>query len=315
MDHHERLRLLYVACTRARDHLVVSLHRRARPPADPEKCTNAELLANASVGTPHATASASGQEAEPIAVPPRAVPAPPDFALWRAAITVVRARAARPSTVSASSLEGTLRAAPRPAASNAVGEPDDPGLAKDPRDLELPPWNKGRYGTAIGRAVHGVLQTVDLATGDGLTDAVAAQVLAEGVAHHADLVTNLAIAALESEVVRHAATRPHWRETYAGTGIGDRILEGVIDLLYRDNDGELVIVDYKTDAVPAAALDARVDYYRPQMAAYALAIQAATGQPVDRCVLLFLTPAGAHERQIGELIDATTQIRERVLSD
>ena len=30
MDYHERLRLLYVACTRAKDHLVVSLHRKAR---------------------------------------------------------------------------------------------------------------------------------------------------------------------------------------------------------------------------------------------------------------------------------------------
>ena len=29
MDEHERIRLLYVACTRARDHLVVSLHRVA----------------------------------------------------------------------------------------------------------------------------------------------------------------------------------------------------------------------------------------------------------------------------------------------
>ena len=38
---------------------------------------------------------------------------------------------------------------------------NDPGLAKEGRDLELPPWNKGRYGTAIGRAVHAVLQTVD----------------------------------------------------------------------------------------------------------------------------------------------------------
>ena len=45
MDYHERMRLLYVACTRARDHLVVSLHRKARA-AVPEasKRTNAELL-------------------------------------------------------------------------------------------------------------------------------------------------------------------------------------------------------------------------------------------------------------------------------
>ena len=30
MDFHEKLRLLYVACTRARDHLVVSVHRAER---------------------------------------------------------------------------------------------------------------------------------------------------------------------------------------------------------------------------------------------------------------------------------------------
>ena len=34
MDEHERIRLLYVACTRARDHLVVSLHRVDDHPAD-----------------------------------------------------------------------------------------------------------------------------------------------------------------------------------------------------------------------------------------------------------------------------------------
>jgi ATP-dependent exoDNAse (exonuclease V) beta subunit len=47
MDYYERLRLLYVACTRARDHIVVSLHRRtrARPPESDRNLTNAEVLA------------------------------------------------------------------------------------------------------------------------------------------------------------------------------------------------------------------------------------------------------------------------------
>ena len=65
------------------------------------------------------------------------------------------------------------------------------GLPKGARDVELPPWQKGRYGSAVGRAVHGVLQTVDLATGAGLDDAVAAQCLAEGVAQHAEHVRAL----------------------------------------------------------------------------------------------------------------------------
>ena len=46
MGYDERLRLLYVACTRACDHLVVSLHREERknPPAKHSSRTNAEML-------------------------------------------------------------------------------------------------------------------------------------------------------------------------------------------------------------------------------------------------------------------------------
>ena len=46
MGYDERLRLLYVACTRACDHLVVSLHRaeRKNPPAKNSSRTNAEIL-------------------------------------------------------------------------------------------------------------------------------------------------------------------------------------------------------------------------------------------------------------------------------
>ena len=78
--------------------------------------------------------------------------------------TTARSTAGTPARfVSATTLAHRLDRRRRPCA-------DDPGLAKDGRDLELPPWNKGRYGTAIGRAVHAVLQTVDLATGAGLAE-------------------------------------------------------------------------------------------------------------------------------------------------
>jgi ATP-dependent helicase/nuclease subunit A len=295
MDYHERLRLLYVACTRARDHLVVSLHRKTRtkPPDSERNLTNAELLAQACADAPAQTPLAPLPEDAfvDLGVRPRPVDPPPPYQEWREAIARIRSRAAQPAAVSASQLEGSLDSvAPHAAATDRLGEPADPGLAKDARDLELPPWNKGRYGTAIGRAVHGVLQTVDLATGHGLDDAVAAQVLAEGVAEHTDIVGHLARAALSSETVRRAASRPHWRETYVGTVVGDRVLEGFIDLVYRDNDG-LIIVDYKTDTVPTTALDARVAFYRPQLAAYAAALEAATGEPVARCAPALPEPA------------------------
>ena len=143
------------------------------------------------------------------------------------------------------------------------------GLAKGARDVEQPAWAKGRYGSAIGRAVHGVLQSIDLRTGAGLQDAVAAQCLAEGVVEFTELVTALARSALTHEVVQRAAEREHWRESYVGTVQEDgRVLEGFVDLIYREDDGSLVIVDYKTDDIPDAAIPARTAYYQPQLDAY-----------------------------------------------
>jgi ATP-dependent exoDNAse (exonuclease V) beta subunit len=137
--------------------------------------------------------------------------------------------------------------------------------------------------------------------------------LAEAVAQHADIVAALGRAALGSSVVRRAVARPYWRETYVGTGVGERVLEGFIDLVYHDDDG-LVIVDYKTDTVPTAALDQRVAFYRPQLAAYAAALEAATGERGARCVLLFLSPTGAVERTVDDIDMATAQVFDAVRS-
>ena len=191
------------------------------------------------------------------------------------------------------------------------GEPDA-GLQKRPRDLDLPPWLKGRYGTSVGRAVHGVLQTIELATGAGLDAAIAAQCQAEAVPERADDVRDLVRAALGSDVVRAAAAAPHWREVYACTPVADRLLEGYVDLLYRGPDG-LVVVDHKTAATSAAAeLDRRVDGYRLQGAAYALAVAQATAEPVVRVTFLFLTPDGAVERDLPDLDAAIADVARLV---
>jgi len=185
-------------------------------------------------------------------------------------------------------------------------------LQKRPRDLDLPPWLKGRYGTAVGRAVHGVLQTIDLGTAAGLDDAVAAQCQAEAVPDRAEDVRRLVEAALASPVVRAAAKRPHWREVYACTPIGDRLLEGYVDLLYRDAHG-LVVVDHKTSAsADPVELARRVEGYRLQGAAYAVAVGRATAEPVVRVVFLFLTPDGAVERELGDLGDAMADVERLV---
>jgi hypothetical protein len=194
---------------------------------------------------------------------------------------------------------------------SVVPEPD-PGLQKRPRDLDLPPWLKGRYGTAVGRAVHGVLQSIDLATGEGLDATAAAQCQAEAVPDRVAEVRRLVEDALGSPSVRAAAVAPHWREVYACTPIGDRLLEGYVDLLYRAADG-LVGVDHKTSASDdPAELDRRVEGYRLQGAAYAVAVGQATAEPVTKVVFLFLTPHGAVERELGDLPSAMADVERLV---
>jgi ATP-dependent helicase/nuclease subunit A len=285
MDDLERLRLLYVATTRARDHLIVSLHRGMKP-----KDTAAHIVA-ATQRAANATAFARYEFAPP-ETSVSAVTPPPPYDAWLAGIEVARAASRRQPAITASGLEGTEP--------EIVLDPAaDPGQAKGPRDLELPPWSKGRYGSAIGRAVHAVLQAVDLATGDGLEAAVVAQTMAEGVVGQEELIRALAQSALASELVKRAAAREHWRETYVGTSRPDGVVvEGYVDLIYRDDDGTLVIVDYKTDAVPAGAIGSRVAYYKPQLDAYREALAAATGARV-RTALLFLNPDKAVEVDIG----------------
>ncbi len=331
MSHDERIRLLYVACTRARDHLVVSLHRAPRKsaPDDPARFTSAELLVAAMGELLDAIpdgAPAEGpapDEAGPdeiVAGSPPADPAMPDddallpFDEWRRERDRALSAAARLRTVAATALTDD-------------GRPDvlhDPGLHKRPRDLDLPPWQKGRYGTAIGRAVHGVLQTIDLGTGAGTAEAVAAQAAAEGVTGHEAHIRSLVVSALRSPSVVEAARSAHWREVYVGVPLTDepgssstagRTLEGYVDLLYRRANG-LVVLDYKTGPAGLDAdLDPLVERYRMQGASYALAVSAATGEPVVNVVFAFLTPGGPVERTLPDLATAVAEVRRLALTD
>jgi ATP-dependent exoDNAse (exonuclease V) beta subunit len=307
MTFDERIRLLYVACTRARDHLIVSLHRvaRANPPSSRSVMTNSELLVDGMRGALDSLPDAAEAvvDAPGLEFPP---PRPPVISLeqWRALVPPAIAVARRPRTIAATAL----------ASDGAPDTSEDPGLDKRPRDLDLPPWNKGRYGSSLGRAVHGVLQTVDLATGAGLDAAVAAQAAAEGLIGSEDDIAAHARVALASDIVQRAAARPHWRELYVGVPEGDLVIEGYIDLLYRDDDG-LVVVDYKTGRADSAeTIDARMATYRAQGAAYTLAVAAATGEPLARCVFLFLTPTDAIERSITDLERAIAEVREQILT-
>ena len=313
MDGYEQLRLLYVATTRARDHLIVSLHHKAGT-----TCHAARLdLLTAAV--PHLSRRLEPVEAA-LTLPFPEHEAPPvepadevalDVTLatrdeWIAEHARLLGTGALPQALAATTVAKLARAG---AGGSADGTTDDGADELEP-DPDQPPWRRGRAGTAIGRAVHGVLQVVDLGTGDGLTASARSQAAAEGVASRADEIERLVRAALASPVVGQAVEGGrYWRELYVGVPLGGRVLEGFVDLLVDGPDG-LTVVDYKTDAAPGPAeIDAAVARYRLQGASYAVAVEQALGRPVSRCVFLFLRPDGAIERELTDLAGATAEVR------
>jgi ATP-dependent helicase/nuclease subunit A len=298
----ERRRLLYVACTRAVDHLVLSLHRGAptKNNADYDDwgpLTSAELLWAAGA----AEATSGARSIQPCLRTLTAPPAVPgivewsDHRVWKAERDRVFVAAARRTGIAATRLSEEL------ADTGRRDEVDDPGLDKRPVNVELPPWQRGRYGTSIGRAVHGVLQFCDLSTGADIDNLARAQCAAEGVIGLEQQVAALARSALEVPIVQSVvAGAEHWRELFVAAPIGDRVLEGYVDLLVRTADG-LVIVDYKTDqwSGPMQSTE-RVGRYRLQLAAYGAALSTTLDEPVVGGILVRCSPKGAADQIVIE---------------
>ena len=137
-----------------------------------------------------------------------------------------------------------------------------------------------------------MLQVVDLRSGDGIDALARAQAAAEGVEGEQARIADLARSALASPSVVDAAASEHWREVYVGVPIGGSVLEGYVDLLYRSPDG-LVVIDHKTDRVTDDDdLAAKLAAYRVQLAAYAVAVERATGEPVADARLVFCGRSG-----------------------
>ena len=355
LEFHQFLRLLYVACTRARDYLAVSLFRTGRSPkswaklSDEEqkqKMTGAELLAEVSDGFPAAWFEADSEQAKP-ALAEQAGEDAGDVlssADWREQREVLWAKARRPATVAAGSIRSLLEAerAGSPGRAGSLGGEEPPRLrdAPDPsKDAEFDQGQflrRGRFGTSFGSAVHNTLAAIPFAApagdsresvfsdpgstrtdvvlgvdGSKLRAAAELHVDEEGLpkSRVEDVVRRVGDA-LRSPAVREARRSRHWREIYVGAEVEGTLLEGLMDLLYETPEGNYVVVDYKTDeATNPADLEKKLDYYTPQLAAYALLVAEATGSPVSSALIVFLTPKGAVERKVTDLPAAVAEVR------
>jgi ATP-dependent exoDNAse (exonuclease V) beta subunit len=71
--------------------------------------------------------------------------------------------------------------------------------------------------------------------------------------------------------------------------VGDLVVSGTVDLWFEEN-GEVVIVDYKTDAVSSHEAHRRAEDYALQLRLYATAVEQVAGRKVTSAWLHFLRP-------------------------
>jgi ATP-dependent exoDNAse (exonuclease V) beta subunit len=309
MDAHERIRLLYVAATRARDRLILCLHH-------PQKGSGARNSFG-SIVVRHqpegrddlwvapAEPGVEMPEPPPLEIPdqlPTDAPEVVEVLAERDAFVATRAALLASDHRAVWSATAVAKAA-APEVVDTEGELDD-----QPDDQRV--WRRGRAGTAIGRAVHGTLQLVDFTDLSDLDAIARSQAAAEGVDDAIGTVAGLARSGARAPVIGELTARRHWREMYVSAPIGGSVVEGYVDLLAEDGNGGLVVLDYKTDTVRNdAEVEERTERYRLQAATYALAIEAVTDRSVTRASFLFLGTSGAIEATVDDLEAAKAEAR------
>ena len=271
-------RMLYVAATRARDHLLFSLHHKvttsgARILLDAgatEFAPPIEIERDQSRGK---VIPFEGMEVDP----PEAIDAT-GFVVRRTQL-MERARRRRYTSATAIKAAEQLRGATDP--------------ARREHDDETEPWSRGRAGTRIGRAVHAAIQSLPLVADDAAIDAVAkAQAVAEAVPQRSQDVARLVRWVLRHSDAwkRATAASRALREVPFAMQVDGTVLEGFIDLVIDGPDG-IEIVDWKTDAISKGQVEERLLEYRLQAGLYVLGLESATGCKVSRVSYVFASPS------------------------
>ncbi|MGC8908898.1 MAG: UvrD-helicase domain-containing protein, partial [Desulfomonilaceae bacterium] len=152
-------------------------------------------------------------------------------------------------------------------------------------------------GTQWGTVIHALLETAMLHEDIDLEQA-ARSILAQQDLEMERLPSCIETVqrVMSSELWRRARKSPRvmvetpFQMLVADSGDGSLerplILKGVIDLIFQEGDS-WVLVDYKTDRIPAGSQEVLVEKYRNQVLAYAKAWASITGQEVKEKGLYF----------------------------
>jgi ATP-dependent helicase/nuclease subunit A len=287
MSESELRRLLYVATTRARDHLILGCFGSATTKAGAP--TSGALLGPLAALLPAPAVLTEDVDDGGLLVlaPGEGPPGERTDTAADAAAMIAEREAWRERR------EALLAEAALPAAATSPS-----GLEHVDEEVRTggPGAPAGRArALALGSAVHRIMELCDFADAASVRR-VAPLVAGElGRPDLVDEAVELAEACWTAAPVRAAAAAEAadpgavFRELPLGAVVEGVVVSGAADLLYRATDG-WVVVDYKTDrqADPQTLLER----YRPQGAAYALAAEAVLGEGAVREVVFVPARAG-----------------------
>ena len=303
----ERLRLLYVGMTRARDALVI--------PWFVKEGTGDGGLLEYLQGLAGRAGEGAGRRVE----------------LIDAGSLDLGTDAARPVRLSAADALGCAGAAAgarelaewEARLSGFARRHDRPPLTVAPSALahvsgdahEPAPWDSGTPPTAgmrFGTLVHAVMERADFEAPERIAGAAEALARTMGVgAEEASEAARLIESSLESNVSRRARLSAKcFREVPFCVRRGSAVIDGKIDLLFEEDDG-VVVVDYKTDNLPGGGAPLLADRYGDQATAYGIAVGIASGLPVKEVVLLFMR--GPVEERVA--VRGSREEQERALDE
>jgi len=271
----ETRRLLYVACTRARDLLVVprppvdaalgdfwrELVERLPPLGDEDvRVVDAETLVRPEVpGRGRelwALSAAAGGDAV--------------AARWAEERRALLGRAAERAYVPVRATDLAARSAPPPVV--AAGE------------------TTGRH---FGSLVHELLQWAPFEAADAHRSETVRAIARSRAPFFgldqaaADRAARQADAALALPVFARASRASNvWRELQVWFPEGDRLVEGKVDLVFEE-DAQLVVVDYKSDAITDEQALAQAAHHAPQLQLYGRGLAQALERPVRERLVLF----------------------------
>jgi ATP-dependent helicase/nuclease subunit A len=298
----EGIRLLYVAATRAMDHLVLGCYHA--PPVSPtsQRSSAQQLWDLLSKGGLARIESGIGHPLDALKLsggPAPRLPTRADFATDRQALldAVCRRVATSPTSLGVQSPAAAVVLADETALEPDKADDED---VVEPTEASPTParvWRSSSQGKAIGTATHRVLELVNLTTPsvDEVRSLARLACAEQGIPELQADIEGRVWSALHDDALQSALdtdTRT-LSEVYFVAQDGERFLEGYIDLLVDGGPGSLAILDYKTDkATSDAEVEAKKARYAPQLAAYARAVEQITGRTPSSTDLVFARPGG-----------------------